>query len=50
MTNGGQGARRHDLSVDLQQSQGVYPPSHRQNQSYPSGSSNLAQYYGIQQR
>jgi len=50
ITNGGQGARRHDLSVDLQQSQGVYSPSHRQHQSYPSGSSNPAQYYGIQQR
>jgi len=50
ITNGSQGVRRHDLSVDLQQSQGVYPSSYRQHQSYPNGSSNLAQYYGIQQR
>jgi hypothetical protein len=50
ITNGGHGARRHDLSVDLQPSPGVYPPTHRQHQSYPSASSNIAQYYGIQQR
>ncbi|CAF0891457.1 unnamed protein product, partial [Adineta steineri] len=30
--------------------QGVYPPSHRQHHSYASGSSNLGQYYGAQQR
>lgn len=43
ITNSSQGSRRHDLSADIQQSQRQYP-------SYPSGSSNLAQYYGIQQR
>jgi len=46
----GQGSLRHDLSASLQQSQGVYPPSHRQQQPYASGSPNLAQYYGAQQR
>ncbi|CAF0902595.1 unnamed protein product [Adineta steineri] len=50
-----QGQFRHDLPVNLQQQQqqppqGVYPPSHRQHHSYASGSSNLGQYYGAQQR
>jgi hypothetical protein len=46
----GQGSLRHDLSANLQQSPGVYPPSHRQHHSYTSGSSNMSQYYGAQQR
>jgi hypothetical protein len=50
ISNSSQGVRRHDLPVDLQSPHGGYPPSHRQHPSYPSGSSNHAQYYGIQQR
>ncbi|CAF1006846.1 unnamed protein product [Rotaria sp. Silwood1] len=49
-TANSQGPIRHDLPVGLQQPQGVYPSSHRQHQSYPSGSYNVAQYYGAQQR
>ncbi|CAF4622958.1 unnamed protein product [Rotaria socialis] len=43
------GSLRHDLPVGLQQPQGLYPPSHRQHQSYTSASYNSAQYYGAQQ-
>lgn len=50
ISNSSQGVHRHDLPVDLQSPHGGYPPSHRQHPSYPSGSSNHAQYYGIQQR
>ncbi|CAF2590517.1 unnamed protein product [Rotaria sp. Silwood2] len=50
-TANSQGSIRHDLPVGLQQQPpGVYPTSHRQPQSYPSGSYNVAQYYGAQQR
>lgn len=49
-SNGSQSARRHDLPVDLPPPQEGYPPSRRQHPSYSSGSSNLAQYYGLQPR
>ncbi|CAF1122304.1 unnamed protein product [Rotaria sordida] len=50
-TANNQGAIRHDLPIGLQQqSQGIYPSSHRQHQSYSSGPYNVAQYYGAQQR
>ena len=50
VNNGSQGTRRHDLPVDLPPPQEGYPPSRRQHPSYSSGSSNLAQYYGLQPR
>jgi hypothetical protein len=49
ITNGPEQAR-HDLSVNLQPPPGAYPPMHRQHHAYTRGSSNLAPYYGDQQR